>query len=86
VPLGSNGYPKRHHLEQVWRQTGIKPKELMELVDPPEHLLYLSGILVDLASPLTYSELAAWCKLAGKHFTRWEIELLMALDGVRRGR
>ena len=76
----------------VWRQTGIKPKELDDLPELPASCAGIWKIFVDLhnarpsggmsVSPVLYSEIKAYCDLYNEHLEDWELYLIKAFDRV----
>ena len=79
------------HLEQVWKTTGNKPERLNP-PDFPEVLSYIWTWFTELhnarprtgmgASPITYSEIAAWSSLTRVAPSPWEISVIKQIDGV----
>lgn len=82
----------RAKLESVWRQTGVRPKELDELVELPDVFKYLWQDFLMLNSartsngfgvnPLQYSEMLAYFTLQGIQVQPWEVEVLRVLDNA----
>jgi hypothetical protein len=70
----------------VWKRSGKIPKDLLghETGEPPE-LAYLWRWFNELASPITWREIAAWSRVTGIHVERWEGVFLMNLDQAFRG-
>ena len=76
----------------VWRQTGIKPKELDDLPELPASCFNIWKIFVDLhnarpsggmgVSPVLYSEIKAYCDLHNEGLEEWELYLIRAFDKV----
>lgn len=71
-------------MQQVWKTTGVKPKELSEQPDLPEELRYLWEWYLELRSSqlLTFSEIHFWSELTQKRLRGWEVELLRILDRI----
>lgn len=81
----------RKHLENVWEQTKVKPKELEDLIELPwdlrqywEWFLRLhnkrpSGMGVE---SIPYSEMLSFFQMLGVQPTEEEIELLDLLDAT----
>lgn len=67
----------------MWKQTGVKPQELLELGEPPQELVYLWHWLNEHAPPLLYAELAHWQTMTHRKLKPWEVETMMRLDRVR---
>lgn len=82
-PKGSD-VPLRDHLEQVYKQTGHKPKQLRELPDMPSELAYIFNwyLQVKGAERLTYSELQSWSGLTKTQLLPTEVEVIMQLDRI----
>ncbi|ANO57506.1 hypothetical protein [Vibrio phage vB_VhaS-tm] len=82
-PKGSK-VPLRDHLEQVYKQTGHKPKQLRELPDIPAELAYVLNWYFDVkgSDPLTYIELKSWSDLTNTHLLPSEVEVIMQLDRI----
>jgi hypothetical protein len=86
---GASGNSLRDQLESVYRQTGIKPRELTEIVTLPESYRYCwedyqrlsstrpSGFGV---SPITYTEIASYFNLMGVVPEEWEVQIIRAFD------
>jgi hypothetical protein len=80
----------KQHLESVWRQTGVKPKELDELCELPESCSQVWSWFTDLSSsrssngfginPLAYSEIKAYFDLMQIEPLEWELRLLKRFD------
>lgn len=87
VPGSKTGTLQRHHLEQISKATGKRLPELARSGEPPAALAYLWTIYsndLQWSSPLTYTELDAWCRLAGFQLLNSEVEVLMLLDKTLR--
>lgn len=90
MSLGPKGNSLRDQLNSVWRQTGVKPKQLDELKELPESCTELWKIFIDLhnarqsngfgMSPLTYSDISAYAHLYKIEFEEWELTLLRMFD------
>lgn len=82
----------RAKLESVWRQTGVKPKELEDLAELPDVFRYIWQDFLMLNSartsngfgvnPLQYSEILSYGTLQGITFQPWEVEVLRVLDNT----
>lgn len=80
----------RDQLNNVWRQTGIKPKELDELLEIPQSCEHVWKWFIDLNSgrtsngfgpnPLTYSDIYSYFTLYNMYPDEWELELIKVLD------
>ncbi|WP_422652308.1 phage tail assembly chaperone [Alcanivorax jadensis] len=68
-------------MEQVWKQTGNKPKSL-KLEPPPEGLEYLWGWFCQLGD-CTFTEIHHWSALKQIHLLPWEVDVLRRLDQLR---
>ena len=89
--LNKAGISKRDELEQIWTQTGKKPKGL-ECLEIPEPLEYLWRWFKDLNSsrsltaygptPINIVEIKAWKDLKKLYVRPWEISALKAMDTV----
>lgn len=77
------GLTKKRHLMMVWKQTGRKPKELEDVVPPPEQFRYLWDWLCELPYPLSYTELEACNRMKGRRLARWQVHVMSELDKVR---
>ena len=76
----------------VWRQTGVKPAALNEVVELPKNSQAIWKIFIDLhnartntgfgTNPIQYSEIQAYTKLYEIELEYWEIDLLRQLDQV----
>lgn len=85
-PKGSNS-SLRSHLEQVYKQTGVKPKQLAEQPEKPEELEYLYNWFLELVRfhvPLTYAELESWSRLTKVDLKSWETHVLINLEQIYR--
>lgn len=88
--LGGKGNTLRDQLMSVWRQTGIKPKQLDELPELPESCYHLWKIFIDLhntrqnsgfgVSPISYLEIEAYSRLYSIELDPWELDLLKKFD------
>lgn len=84
-----DGATLRDHLESVYRQTRIMPKEL-EPKELPYAISYLWEWFMELqrgrqygmsgALPLSYSDIKAWAELTGKMPQCWEIDVIKQID------
>lgn len=85
-PKGSN-VTLRDHLQQVYKQTGVKPAQLAEQPEKPEELEYLYNWfleLVDYSAPLTYQEIESWSRLTCVDLKAWETQVLKNLERIYR--
>ena len=86
-----SGTSEREHLEQVERQTGIRPKEL-EGPDFPFLLSHIWSAFVACskartggfsgANPLTYENIKSWIELTGTPLDPREVEAVKELDVI----
>ena len=81
---GSNR-TKRQHLEQVYRTTGKRPRDL-ELAELPESVQYIWQWFLELQTgeAITYLEIDAWARLNSIELMPREARALMALERLRR--
>jgi hypothetical protein len=89
--IQSDGQPLIIHLKSIWRQSGIKPKQL-ELPEVNDAYLYLLNDFYQLSShrssngyspnPINYLEIDCWSRLTGKFITSSEVEIIMAIDSI----
>lgn len=87
--MGNSG-SLRDQLNSVWRQTGIKPKELEELKELPESCNQVWKWFIDLnnsrysngfgVNPLSYSDIKAYIDLIGIDIEEWELHLIKRID------
>jgi len=79
----------RAQLESVHRQTGVRPKELDDLVSLPECMGYVWKYFLDLNSkrgggfgpaPISYQEMLSYFTLHNIEFNSYEISMIDALD------
>ena len=83
----------REQLESVWRQTGVKPPELADLVELPKSLMHLwkiFSILSDQRStdfgkpnPLQVPDILACAAVYNIELEDWEFELIIAFDKLK---
>ena len=76
----------------VWRQTGIRPKELEDMIEFPQDMLQVWKFFIDLhnarssngfgINPISYSEMYSYFKLIEIQPHDWEIETIKKLDKV----
>ena len=86
-----SGTSEREHLEQVERQTGIRPKEL-EGPDFPFLLSHIWSAFIACskartggfsdANPLTYENIKSWIELTGTPLDPREVEAVKELDVI----
>lgn len=71
-------------MQQVWKTTGVQPKELADQPELPEELRYLWEWFWELRSNqiLTFTEIHFWSQLTQKRLRGWEVELLRTLDRI----
>lgn len=79
-------------MESVWRQTGVKPKELDDLIELPNSMLELWIVFLNLNSarssngfginPISYVEIKSYYDLIGVQPEEWELLALRKLDTV----
>lgn len=80
----------RDQLNNVWKQTGIKPKELEDIPDLPASCFEVWSWFLNLNesrtsngfgfNPVQYSEIDAFFRLKQIQPELWEIDLLKRLD------
>lgn len=80
----------RDQLNSVWRQTGVKPKELEELKELPESCQQVWKWFIDLnnsrssngygVNPISYSDIKAYFDLIAVEAEDWELELIKRID------
>jgi len=85
----------REQLLNVWKQTGVKPKELENLTETPTELLEQWGWFLDLNdsrssngygyNPISFSDMYAYFRLQGVNPHLWEVSLIRRLDRVVLG-
>lgn len=78
----------RSHLEQVYKQTGKKPKQLAEVGELPEELAYVWSWYAKLKafkSELSYTEIKSWCDLSNIKFLDWELDTIVRLERINSG-
>lgn len=90
MSLGPKGNSLRDQLNNAWRQTGIKPKQLDELKELPDSCSHLWKIFIDLhnarssngfgVSPISYLEIQSYSKLYQIKFEDWELDLIRMFD------
>jgi len=79
-------------LKSVWRQTGIKPKELDDIVELPDSMIFVWRYFIDLnnsrssngfgLNPISYSEMLAYFELIDYKPQEWEIQAIKRLDHI----
>lgn len=79
----------REQLEQVAKQTGRTPPELIA-PDFPDRAAYVWEVFLDMhtgrtygmsgPNPLSWGDIKAWCDLRGIVLLSWEVDILKALD------
>lgn len=85
----SDGATLRHHLESVYRQTGIMPDKLVP-VEFPNVFEFVWHDFCELdrartnngytVNPLSYSEIAHWNDLTNRDISGKEVEIIKMLD------
>lgn len=90
MSLGPKGNSLRDQLNNAWRQTGVKPKQLDELKELPESCVDIWYTFLKLhnargssgfgVSPISYSEILAYCQLHQVEFEEWELDLIRLFD------
>ena len=88
--VGGKGNTLRDQLNSVWRQTGVKPKQLDELKELPESCAEVWFTFLKLhnarqgsgfgVSPIAYSEIQAYTNLYQIELEEWELDLLRMFD------
>lgn len=74
----------------VWRQTGIRPKELEDIIELPESCLQVWKWFIDLhnargsngfgVNPIPYTEIKAYFDLMEIQPEDWEVNLIKLFD------
>lgn len=82
----------RDKLEAVRRQTGITPKELENLLECPEMMVFVWQYFLDLhntrsstgfgVNPITYQEIKAYSSIMGIQLDEWEVRVIKRLDHI----
>lgn len=82
----------RDRLEQIERQTGRKPQELISPVEFPVLLLHVWSAFIALsnsrtpgfsgANPITYRDILDWKALTHNVLSPRDVQAIMELDGV----
>jgi hypothetical protein len=77
-------------LNSVWRQTGVKPKELEDVVELPESSFQVWKWFIDLhnsrtsngfgVNPISYTEIKAYFDLIDIKPEEWEVTLIKLFD------
>lgn len=86
-----DGFSLRDHLENGWRQTGIKPEELD--IEPLQHcIIYLWDWFIEISRGRTsngfgpnaigFVEIDAWQRVTGRRLDPWEIDAMLVLDAA----
>ena len=85
----ANGVTRRNNLEQVEKQTGRTPEELLgpPLPDLVSHLWSAFIVLTSRrpvgmngVSAIPFQEIEAWERKTGYYLEPWEIDILMLVD------
>lgn len=84
LPIEGSKSTKRTHLNKVWEQTGVKPKELADQPELPKELDYIWGWFIEILGGGTFSwaELQSWASIRGVRLQAGEIELLLSLNNL----
>ena len=87
---GGKGNSMRDQLKSAWRQTGVKPKALEELVEMPSSCFHVWKMFIDLnnargsngfgVNPISYTEIYSYCKLHTIDIDEWELDLIKEFD------
>lgn len=85
----SDGAPLRDHLMIIWRNKGVKPKQL-EQNEIPEHAAHVWGYFIELHKErqgngfnegrITATVILDWCSLYGVELDLWEIKAIGRID------
>lgn len=77
-------------MNSVWRQTGVKPKELQDVVELPESCFQVWKWFIDLhnargsngfgVNPINYTEIKAYFDLIDIKPEDWEVTLIKLFD------
>ncbi len=67
---------------QVWKTTGVKPKQLVEQPPFPEELRYIWNWYLEMRTGewLTFTEIKSWADLTSQSIKAWEVDLIRTLD------
>jgi hypothetical protein len=87
---GSSGSSIRDQLNNVWQQTGVKPKELENLVELKQEHYEIWSWFMELnesrtsngfgMNPISYSDISAYFNLQEITPHKWEVDTLRRLD------
>lgn len=87
-----NGITEREHLEQVEKQIGHPPKELVNPYEPPNLLMHVWSAFCELSlartaglngpNPITYQEIESYMRLTDTPLDAYEVSILKQLDGI----
>lgn len=90
MSTGKAGSTVKDQLMSVWRQTGIKPKELEDVVSLPQSCYGVWKVFIDLnnarsssgfgVNPVSYLEIQAYCSLYNTVLDEWELDLIRKFD------
>ena len=93
--IQKDGTSLKDQLLNVERQTGIKPKELQDLVELPEVFSSCWSWFLDLNSartsgamapnPITFTEMKCYFDLMEIQPEPWEVHIIKMLDGIALG-
>lgn len=82
-----SGISRRTHLEQVYKQTDIRPKRLDQAAKRPEEAVYLWVWFCDLAAgceqAITWQDISAWTEISGATSSSDEAQVLLRLAHIR---
>lgn len=83
VPEGSKT-TLRTQLNQVWKTTGVQPKDLANAPKLPDELVYLWDAYVEVYTGirLTYTEVKSWLQVTKRFLSPNEIHAIMELDNL----
>lgn len=74
----------KDHLLQVYKSTGIKPKQLADQPEFPKELYYIWEAYLQLRRPegITYTEIKSWSQLTCCDLLAWEVDTIKTLERV----
>ena len=82
---GSSNVSLKSHLMQVWKTTGRKPQALVDVVKPPDEIMYLWEWYSDMSAGsecLTYTDILSWSTLYKINLLAVEVDVIKNLDIV----
>lgn len=84
MPVKNSTQSLRKTLEQVYKTTGKKPKELAEAkpISIKFQYLYLWYLDIKTSEAITFTELKNWCELTNNKLTNWELDTIRAIDRI----